>query len=386
MSDKALRILAADDTEMNLDLLRRFIQRQGHELITAADGLEAVEKFKAQRPDLVLMDVMMPKMDGYEATRQIRALCGDAWVPIIFMSAKVATDDQVEGLEAGGDDYLTKPVNLKILGAKIRAMQRIAELQQALEVQAAELKVYRDNAEDEKQLATRLMERITRSGALVDDLLHSWTLPAEQMSGDLVAATRTVGERLYVMVADATGHGLPAALVQMPVSQVFYDMAREGYTVASIVAAMNRQLRALVPRDRFVAATVVSLDIRNRTLEVWNGGNPEAMFVDNAGRILHRFAPTAAPLGIVSADDFAPFTEIYQCPVEGELLLYSDGVLDADAPDGESFGEARLESAVASKGEQSACESLAQALEAHLAGRHGQDDISVLCVRCAGVY
>jgi CheY-like chemotaxis protein len=382
MPEKVLKILAADDTEMNIDLLRRFIQRQGHELITAGNGREAVAQFEAQRPDMVFMDVMMPEMDGYEATRRIREISGDAWVPIIFMSAKVATDDQVQGLEAGGDDYLTKPINLKILSAKIKAMQRIAELQQAMEEQAAELKVYRDKAEDEKQLATKLMERITRSSALVDDLLQSWSLSAEHMSGDLVAATRTQDERLYVMVADATGHGLPAALVQMPVSQVFYDMARAGYTVGSIVTTMNRQLRALVPRDRFVAATIISLDVRNRTVEMWNGGNPEAMFVDKTGRILRRFTPKAAPLGIVGVDDFESYTEVYQWPEEGELLLYSDGVIDADAPDGEPFGEQRLEAAVTAKGQASACEAVTQALQQHLDGRRGQDDISVVCVRC----
>ncbi len=379
---KTLKVLVVDDTEVNLGLFDKFIRRMGHETISATNGLEAVARFEECRPDLVLMDVMMPEMDGYEATRRIRTLCDDNWVPIIFMSAKVSVDDQVMGLEAGGDDYLTKPVNLKILAAKITAMQRIAEMQQALEETASELQQYRDDAEQEMQLATRLMARITRSASLADPLLKVWTLPAVHMSGDLVAAARPFDDRLYVLLADATGHGLSAALMQMPVSQTFYDMAQAGYSVSSIVTAMNRQLRALMPRDRFVAATVVVFDERNRLFEVWNGGNPEALLVDDDAGVIHRFEPRSPPLGIVGEDDFDARTEILQVAEGAELLLYSDGVLDADDAQGDCFGESGLALAVDLHREQGVCQRVAAALREHLGGRSGQDDISVVGIRC----
>ncbi len=382
MSGKTLKILVVDDTEANLSLFDKFIRRMGHETVFATNGLEAVARFEECRPDLVLMDVMMPEMDGYEATRQIRTLCNENWVPIIFMSAKASVDDQVMGLEAGGDDYLTKPVNLKILTAKITAMQRISEMQQALEDTASELQQYRDDAEQEMQLATRLMARITRSATLADSLLKVWTLPAVHMSGDLVAAARPFDDRLYVLLADATGHGLSAALMQMPVSQTFYDMAQAGYSVSSIVTAMNRQLRALMPRDRFVAATVVVFDEHNRLFEVWNGGNPEALLVDDEVGVIHRFMPRSPPLGIVGEDSFDARTEILQVTRGAELLLYSDGVLDADDTQGDTFDESGLAMAVDGKGGQSVCERVAAALRGHLGKRHGQDDISVVGIRC----
>ncbi len=379
---KTLKVLVVDDTEVNLSLFDKFIRRMGHETVSATNGLQAVARFEECRPDLVLMDVMMPEMDGYEATRRIRTLCNENWVPIIFMSAKASVDDQVMGLEAGGDDYLTKPVNLKILAAKITAMQRIAEMQQALEETASELQRYRDNAEQEMLLATRLMARITRSASLADPLLKAWTLPAVHMSGDLVAAARPFDGRLYVLLADATGHGLPAALMQMPVSQTFYDMAQAGYSVSSIVTAMNRQLRALMPRDRFVAATVVAFDECNRLFEVWNGGNPEALLVDDSAGIIHRFVPCSPPLGIVGEGDFDARTEILQVAGGAELLLYSDGVLDADDARGNTFDEDGLAMAIDGRGEPSVCGRVATALQAHLGERHGQDDISVVGIRC----
>ena len=147
MSEKTLKILAVDDTEMNLNLLARFFSRKGHEMITATNGQEAIERFESEQPDLILMDVMMPVMDGYEATREIRQRSGEKWIPIIFMSAKVAVEDQVAGLDAGGDDYLTKPVNMRIFDAKIKAMQRIADMSDALSSQTNELEKYRATAE-----------------------------------------------------------------------------------------------------------------------------------------------------------------------------------------------------------------------------------------------
>lgn len=382
MSGKSLKVLVVDDTEANLGLFAKFIARQGHHCLCARDGAEAVALFQAERPDLVLMDVMMPGMDGYAATRQIRHLCDERWVPIIFMSAKVGVDDQILGLEAGGDDYLTKPVNLKILAAKMTAMQRIAEMQQTLEETAAVLQRYRDEAEDEMRLATRLMARITRSSSLADPLLNVWTLPAVHMSGDLVAAARPCDQRLYVLLADATGHGLSAALMQMPVSQTFYAMAEAGHTVASIACAINHQLRALMPRDRFVAATLVSLDLRNRLFEVWNGGNPEAQLRGEGGELLHAFPPHAAPLGILPEEDFEATTEIFIASPGSQLLIHSDGVPDADAADGRLFGEEGVAQALAEADESSPSEALIAALGRHLDGRRGQDDISVVGLHC----
>ena len=382
MEPKKLKILDVDDTEMNLSLLARFFSRKGHEMVTAANGREAIDRFESEAPDLILMDVMMPVMDGYEATREIRQRSGDNWIPIIFMSAKAAVEDQVMGLDAGGDDYLTKPVNMRILDAKIKAMQRIAEMSDALTTQAKALGQYQTNAEEEKYLGNALMERMTRAGNLSDDLLDTWLLPAEQMNGDLVAASRGEDGRLYVMVADATGHGLLAAMMQIPVSQTFYHMTSRGYSLTRIVTSMNSQLRELVPRDRFVAATLIMVDVRNQLIEVWNGGGPEVLFVDGNRHIVHRFASNAAPLGIMPEAEFEPYTQVYQWPIAGELLACSDGAVDALNEAGEPFGEIRLEAALNSHREQTACAAVAESLREYLQGNRAQDDISVVGVRC----
>jgi serine phosphatase RsbU (regulator of sigma subunit) len=328
------------------------------------------------------MDIMMPEMDGYESTQRIRALCGDQWIPIIFMSAKISVDDQVKGLDVGGDDYLTKPVNLKILDAKIKAMQRIAEMRLALSAQAEELGRYRVRAEEEKQLARDLMAHMTRAGSLANERLDTWLLPAEQMSGDLVAVSQTRDGRLYAMLADATGHGLLAAMMQLPVSQTFYAMADKGFSLSSMVAAMNSQLRHLVPRDRFVAAVLVMIDPRNQFIEIWNGGAPEVLFLNQARQIEQRFISQAQPLGVMQEDEFNAATRVYQWTAPGELVIYSDGALDALDADGRDFGRERLEQTLMQAGAHTACAALQQALQDFLHGRRAHDDISVVSIRC----
>ncbi len=117
-------ILVVDDTATNRQILGVFLKKLGHQVDLAEDGAQAVELFAAKAYDLVIMDVMMPVMDGYEATRRIKAMCGNRWVPVIFLSALDKDESLVTGLEAGGDDYLPKPVNFVVLAAKLRSLSR----------------------------------------------------------------------------------------------------------------------------------------------------------------------------------------------------------------------------------------------------------------------
>ncbi len=127
-----LHILLADDTRSTALPLAACLKQQGHRITHVLNGQAAVEAFVAERPDLILMDVVMPVMDGIEATRQIKALAGGSWVPVVMLTSLDRVNEVVHGLDAGADDYLTKPVQLPLLEARIRAMQRIALLQRNL--------------------------------------------------------------------------------------------------------------------------------------------------------------------------------------------------------------------------------------------------------------
>lgn len=128
-----MRILFADDSRTLRAALSDQMRSMGHEVVEAQEGRQAVALFQENEPDLVVLDVDMPVMDGYETARQIRAMSGDhGWIPIIFLSGNVQDNDVAMGIEAGGDDYLTKPVGATVLRAKINAMQRITDMRRRL--------------------------------------------------------------------------------------------------------------------------------------------------------------------------------------------------------------------------------------------------------------
>lgn len=126
-------ILVVDDNPDNLDIVSTRLEFLGYEVDTVATGDDALTRFKESPPDLVLLDVMLPGIDGYEVARRIRADESVPYVPIILVTARDSTQDKVTGLDAGADDYLTKPINFPELEARVRSMLRIKKLQDQLE-------------------------------------------------------------------------------------------------------------------------------------------------------------------------------------------------------------------------------------------------------------
>ncbi len=115
------KILVVDDDEMNRDMLSRRLLRKGYEVVLAVNGAEAIEKAASERPELILMDLSMPVLDGYEATRRLKAGVGTARIPIIGLSAHAMVGDREKALSAGCDDYDTKPVELPRLLGKVES-------------------------------------------------------------------------------------------------------------------------------------------------------------------------------------------------------------------------------------------------------------------------
>jgi class 3 adenylate cyclase/CheY-like chemotaxis protein len=133
------RILVADDNAMNLDILQTRLAAHGYEVLTAADGEAALAAARARLPDLILLDIMMPKLDGIEVCRDLRADPSLPFIPVIMVTAKADSKDIVAGLEAGGDEYLTKPVDQAALVARVKSMLRIKALHDTVQEQAARL-------------------------------------------------------------------------------------------------------------------------------------------------------------------------------------------------------------------------------------------------------
>jgi len=164
------RILAVDDVPTNLEILKVRLESQGYEVVTAADGEEALLRARELEPDLVLLDVMMPKLDGISVLKQLKLEAAQKFVPVILVTAKADTRDIVNGLEAGGDDYLTKPFEQAALLARVRSLLRTKDLHDTVQQQALKLKEQTEqlsswNQTLEERVAAQLAE-IDRIGRL----------------------------------------------------------------------------------------------------------------------------------------------------------------------------------------------------------------------------
>src|SRR6266487_654807 len=158
----AAKILVVDDTVHNVRMLVDLLAAKGYSTVTAASGPEALAKVEAERPDLVLLDIMMPDMDGYEVCRRIRATPEYGILPVVMVTALDPARERIKGLEDGADDFLTKPVNMAELIARVRSLLRIKDLYTTVQTQAAELADLNANLEQRVQAQVTQLERLGR--------------------------------------------------------------------------------------------------------------------------------------------------------------------------------------------------------------------------------
>ena len=203
----AARLLVVDDNEMNRDLLSRRVQRLGHETVTANDGRQALALMRSQAFDLVLLDITMPGMDGYEVLQQLRDDAALRHIPVVMVSAIDEIDSVVRCLELGAEDYLTKPFNPLVLKARVDA--------------SLAKKLLRDKEQAHARMMVRELEigRQIQSGFLPERLPQpaGWNLavrflPARQVAGDFYDAFELPNGTLALVVADVCDKGVGAAL------------------------------------------------------------------------------------------------------------------------------------------------------------------------------
>lgn len=513
MSFHKFRVLVVDDTQANRALLRAYLNRLDFQILMAEDGEEALALYRKERPDIVLMDLMMPKMDGFDAIRHIRALDGDRWVPIVIVSAMDAEYDVVRGLEAGADDYLSKPLSYQVFAAKMRNLARALEFQvsreearrreaavsdamvdgiltfdaqfrvvdgnraalgifacsagevngvdirslmldppggehwqdqflayldeprnpfvgnlaevvgrrmngerfpcevcvselpvldqrlfiavvrdiserkqmdRQLAENAERLQQYHDEAEAEAELAKDIMERHIRGEALEQQGIRHFVMPTHRFSGDIVLAARSRTGKLYAMLADATGHGLAAAMSGLAIVNDFYRAVEEEMSARRMVLMLNSALTELLPQGRFVSAGLVVLDRPHQQGSLWLGGVPDVLQIGADGEVQHRFHADQLPLGIEEWQADEVNVQALEWNPGSQLLLCSDGLIEAEGSGGLAFGFDGVEQALRGTGMNDRLDALCAGLKAHLADQSGHDDISMLLLDLGG--
>ncbi len=373
-----LTILIAEDSAADLLLLSTIVRRQGHHVLTATNGEQAVEVFARERPQLVLMDAMMPVMDGFLAARWIKQLAGEQLVPIIFLTSLRESAALAECLDAGGDDFLPKPYNQLILAAKINAMDRLRRLQATVLQQRDQIARHNEHLLHEQRAAKAVFDKVAHSGCInAAPNIRYLQSPYALFNGDLLLAAYTPSGDMHVLLGDFTGHGLPAAIGAMPLAEVFYGMTAKGYGLTQTLREMNAKLKRILPVDMFCCATLLCLSTERRVVEVWNGGMPEGYVHEVATGKRTPLMSRHLPLGVLSAQAFDDSTEVWPMALGDRVFLLSDGVLDtADAND-QLFGAERLQQVFAANREP---DRLFEDIEQALAAFRGEarDDVSMV--------
>lgn len=369
------RILIADDDRANRMVLSSMLEKLGYQTVAAEDGQQAVDIYNRERPDIILMDVMMPVMNGYEATKIIKS-SGSKYIftPVIFLTA--ITDDIAlsKCIEYGGDDFLTKPINFVILKSKIDALLRVSALYSELERHKTEIESHHARLQQEHMIAENVFSRIMDSSSLTPELIKYIIRPQSITSGDMLLASATPFGSFMLLVGDFTGHGLSAALGALPTSDIFYAMSRKGFSLGRILQTINEKLYHILPTEFYLAATAIEFSPRHRAIKIWNGGLPNALIKGSDGHI-RKFPSISLPMGITEGDNFSKhlsFTPLYD---NDKIYIYTDGLTEAVDKDGKMFGEDSLTGSIAAQG--SSFEDILQRLNQHTADAAQQDDITL---------
>ncbi|WP_316364938.1 ATP-binding SpoIIE family protein phosphatase [Candidatus Thiodiazotropha sp. CDECU1] len=365
--------LIVEDEVTNRMILKALLKKRGYHVIEAENGAEAIQLFQQQSPNIIFMDVMMPVMDGYEATTEIKRLSGDEFIPIIFLTAMSDEKALARCVEVGGDDFLSKPYSFTVLSAKVKAMERIRILHQ-------DTRMLYSRMQRDEEIAEQVFSGAVIAGNVGLDRIHSLLKPASVFSGDLMLTAYAPSQDMHVLLGDFTGHGLAAALGALPTSEVFRSMTGKGFAPQQILSAINNKLYNLLPTGMFLATQFVKVDHQLDHISIINCGMPDCFLVENESmHIKQQIVSKSLPLGIAPDIDFKDDFHHLRVKQGDRVILATDGVTEARNSKGELFGQERfIQAIIKSDSNTYILDKLARDLEAFCQDAPQDDDISVV--------
>lgn len=379
---RSLKILVADDTDADRLILETIVRKEGHQVFSAKNGVEAVAIFQQEHPDIVLLDALMPEMDGFDAARQIKGLAGDELVPIIFLTSLQDTDSLVHCLDAGGDDFLSKPYNRVILKAKIKSFNRMRGLHNTMITQRDQLAQHHQRLLQEQAVAKQVFDNVAHSGCLNASNVRYFLSSLAVFNGDVVVAGIRPNGNMMVLLGDFTGHGLPAAIGAMPLASTFYGMVNKGFSMSDVLREINKKLKAILPIGLFCCATMIDLSFRRKRIKVWNGGLPAGMIYRKADGSVTPMRSTHLPLGVLPEKSFKDDAQFYDLDEGDRIFMWSDGIHEARNPAGDMFGEERLLEVFAQSREPaSVFEDILASVKSFIGSGEQDDDLSMIEIR-----
>lgn len=340
-------VLVVDDIEANRDVLTRRLERQGYQVAIAENGRQALERLRAETFDLVLLDIMMPEMDGYEVLQHLKADEVLRHIPVIMISALSELDSVVRCIEMGAEDYLPKPFNPILLKARIgaclekkRLRDREIQLFAQLQIHNAEMARWRKMQDADLAVARVTQQAIVSSPVPPIDGWHVETVyqPVIQVGGD-VYGWRQLDRGVWLFwLADATGHGVAAALFTTLVASLFERASSASNTARGIMSRVNTEFYDVLRGRSFMTACCAVVDGDGR-LSFAGAGHPPLLIRRRNGAVETLMSRNT----VMGIDPAAAIGEEVTTLASGDAaLLYTDGLHSLKASDGERFTSQNL--------------------------------------------
>ncbi len=328
-------ILIVEDNPAGLEIMQLRLAANNYQVITATDGEKGLAQAEKHLPDLILLDIMMPKMDGLEVCRRIKNNPDLPFMPIIMVTAKADSKDIIAGLEAGGDEYLTKPVDHGSLVARVKSMLRIKELHDTVLEQSAQLKI-------QLKTAAKIQTLFWPDLPDLEGAARLWAVsePASYVGGDFYDVITLPDRSILAYVADVSGKGVPAALIMAALSTGIRAEALLHDDLNSLLQAVNTGMFNLASDEGYFV-TIVLLRYWPTTgkIQLIRAGHLDPLIVSEK-EVKKIPYLRGISLGVLKDVNFES-SELSLRPGES-LLLFSDGVTEAENEKKELFGEDRL--------------------------------------------
>ena len=323
------RILVVDDDPLSRKLLLHALSHAAYICRECSSGKEALRIVHEEKQTLILLDFDMPELDGAEVLKQLRADIDPsiAQIPTIMLTGHAGEESEVRCLEAGANDFVTKPINIAVLSARIETQLRLREMRRQLEKQNEELEAWRLNLERDLE-AARLTQRALipqNPPALQGWEVAAWYRPVIQVGGDIYGWLRMRDGRTLFWIADATGHGASAALMTTLATLLFQHGAAEHNSPSEIMGAVNHDFRSIFGARSFMTAMCVALEPATGRASVVGAGHPPLIVQRKNGKTETIFS-SAPPLGLAAAEKSSFDESEVELQAGDAFLLYTDGL------------------------------------------------------------
>ncbi|MDQ6655519.1 MAG: SpoIIE family protein phosphatase [Verrucomicrobiota bacterium] len=380
-------VLMVDDVEANRDVLSRQLRRQGYAVVIAASGPAALDQLRTTDVDLVLLDIMMPEMDGYEVLQRLKADEALRHIPVIMISALSELDSVVRCIELGAEDYLPKPFNPTLLKARLgasldkkRARDREQQLAAAVRAQNTEMAAWRKAQEADLAVARTTQQAIIRS---TPARLKGWHIqkvyqPLIQVGGDVYGWRELEEDCSVFWIADAIGHGVAAALFTTLVALLFNQAITGCQTADAILERVNAEFHSTLRGHSYMTACCAVVKT-NGEFSFAGAGHP-ALLIRRRDGTIETHASRATMVGIFPALHIKP--TLTKLEPGDTALLYSDGLVSSRTESGERHTPDTLNHAFAQLGATADfLPNLIAQLDQTLGAKGFDDDVAAIALR-----